>query len=120
MRQYQRAALALVVAKLEFGNHKSNIYDYHESAYSQISGNVNVGEAKLYDYQRSAVFEGRNTGREFNLYDYGHSEFISLKKKGIKKYEGYHYGNSNYYEITISGSTITLYDFSTGQYYNFS
>ena len=112
--------MALVVAKLEFGNHKSNIYDYNESAYSQISGNVNAGEAKLYDYHRSAVFEGRNTGREFNLYDYGHSEFISLKKKGIKKYEGYHYGNSSYYEITISGLTITLYDFSTGQYYNFS
>ncbi len=44
-----------------------------------------------------------DTGREFNLYDYGHSEFISLKKKGIKKYEGYHYGNSSYYEITVSG-----------------
>ena len=120
MKQYQRAALALVVAKLEFGNHKLNIYDYNESAYPQISGNVNTQEAKLYDYQRSAVFEGRNTGREFNLYDYGHSEFISLKKKGIKKYEGYHYGNSSYYEITISGSTISLYDFSTGQYYKFS
>ncbi len=44
---------------LEFGNHKSNIYDYNESAYPQISGNVNAHEAKLYDYQRSAVFEGR-------------------------------------------------------------
>ncbi len=120
MKQYQRAALALVVAKLEFGNHKSNIYDCHESAYPQISGNVNTHEAKLYDYQRSAIFEGRHTEREFNLYDYGHAEFISLKKKGIKKYEGYHYGNSSYYEITISGSTISLYDFSTEQYYNFT
>jgi len=98
MKQYQRAALALVVAKLEFGNTKSNIYDYNESLYPQISGN----------------------GREFNLYDYGHSEFISLKKKGVKKYEGYHYGNSSYFEITISGSTINFYDFSTAQYYRFS
>lgn len=120
MKQYQRAALALVVAKLEFGNDKSNIYDYNENSYPQISGDVNQQEAKLFDYHRSAMFEGRHTGREFNLYDYEHGEFISLKKKGVKKYEGYHYGNSSYYEITISGSMINFYDFSTAQYYRFS
>ncbi|TCB51418.1 hypothetical protein E0H80_05250 [Acinetobacter sp. ANC 4779] len=120
MKHYQRAALALVVAKLEFGNTKSNIYDYNESVYPQISGNVNQQEAKLFDYHRSVIFEGRNTGREFNLYDYGHSEFISLKKKGVKKYEGYHYGSSSYFEITISGSTLSFYDFGTEQYFRFS
>ena len=52
-----------MVAKLEFGDNKSNIYDYNENAYPQISGNVNQHEAKLYDYQRSVIFEGRHTGR---------------------------------------------------------
>ncbi|CAB1213262.1 hypothetical protein [Acinetobacter bouvetii] len=120
MKQYQRAALALVVAKLEFGNHKSNIYDYEESDYPQISGTVNQHEAKLFDHHRSVIVEGKNTGREFNLYDYGHNEFISLKKKGIKKYEGYHYGNASYYEITVTGTNITFYDCDTGEYYRFT
>lgn len=120
MKQYQRAALALAVLKIENNITKSSVYDFSESKYCNISGSVNPQEIKLYDYDRKAYFQGRFTGSEYSLYDYGHSEFISLKRKPNGKYAGYHYGSSSFYEITVSGSSISFYDYGTGKYYSFS
>jgi hypothetical protein len=120
MKQYQRAALALAVFKLESNNSKDDIYDHKTSKYLSISGDVNQNEINLYDYDRGVHFDGKLEGDEFSLYDYGHGEFISLKKTSLGKYEGYHYGSSNFYEIDVQGNSVSFYDYGTGQYYNFS
>lgn len=120
MKSYQRAALALAAIKLEKNNSVESIFDYSESKYPNISGDVNEREIKLYDYDRRTYFEGSFSGSEFSLYDYGHGEYISLKKKSNGKYEGYHYGSGSYYEIEIKGNNISFYDYATGQYYDFS
>lgn len=120
MKQYQRAALALAVLKLESNNSVTSIFDYSQSNYPNISGDANAREIKLYDYDRAAYFDGSFSGSEYSLYDYGHSEYISLKKKMNGKYEGFHYGSSSYYEIDVQGNSVSFYDYGTGQYYNFS
>lgn len=56
MKQYQRAALALAVLKIENNSAKSSIYDFGESRYCNISGSVNPQEIKLYDYDRGGLF----------------------------------------------------------------
>lgn len=120
MKQHQRAALALAALKLETNNSVTRIFDYSQSNFSNISGDVNKSEINLYDYDRGVYFDGKIEGDEFSLYDYGHGEFISLKKISRGKYEGYHYGSSSYYEIELSGGNVSFYDFGTGKYYEFS
>ncbi|MBJ9903650.1 hypothetical protein [Acinetobacter bereziniae] len=120
MKQYQRAALALAVLKLEKNDSVNSVYDYNQSTHPNISGHANDREIKLYDYDRGAFFDGSFNGTEFSLYDYEHCEFISLKKISDGKYEGYHYGSSSYFEITLRGNNVSFYDYGTGEFYDFS
>ena len=120
MKQYQRAALALAVLRLESINSKNNVYDYSQGRHLLISGTVDSHEIKLYDFDRGAHFGGRLNGQRYGLYDFEHSEHISLEFKSSGKYGGYHFGSSTFYEITVRDNGVSFYDFSTGKFYNFS
>lgn len=119
MKQYQRAALALAVLKLESRSSKNNIYDYSKGCYWSISGKVDRKEIKLYDYSRGAHFGGRVNGQRYSLYDFGHAEHISLELKSSGKYGGYHFGSGSFYEITVRDNGVSFYDYGSGQFYNF-
>lgn len=120
MKQYQRAALALAVLRLESVSSKNSIYDYSQGCHLNISGDVNNNEIRLFDYNRGAHFGGSFSGNEYNIYDYGHGEHISLGLKSPGKYSGFHYGSSSHYEITIRGNSASFFDYGTGKFYTFS
>lgn len=120
MKQYQRAALALSVLRLEAISSKNNVYDYSLGRHWSISGKIDQNEIKLYDYDRGAHFGGRLNGQRYSLYDFEHSEHISLELKSSGKYGGYHFGSATHYEITVRSNGVSFYDFGTGQFYNFS
>jgi hypothetical protein len=113
MKDEARAAVAAIVRAAVTGRSISSIFDYDAGKYRTFSGTAS-GSVNLYDYDRGVYV----TGSLHSLYDYGHGEYISLKIEG-NHFSGFDYGSRNNFTGTLSGNMVEIYDFDTGQHYQY-
>lgn len=114
MLHFKRRAICYISARLITGKNISSIFDYAHSAYFNYSGSISTN-INIYDYSRSCYL----TGNQSNIFDYGTSQYVSLKLNGVQ-FSGYDYETGNYFNGRMNGNSISFFDYQDGSYYNFS
>lgn len=114
-----RANVAYVAARVITGKNTGSVYA-HGAGHIHISGQVDASRINIYNHRASAHFTGSRSGHQYSLYDFGRSAHVNLNIKG-NRFDGYDFGTSTHFSGTVqSTGAVSLYDFGTGSYYNFS
>src|SRR5262249_23212569 len=116
MKPHVRAAVAAIALADAGGRKVSSVYDYSTSVYRNIDARVEGDRVTGYDYTAGCHVDGNIP----NIYHYGESQHIELKRKGDNKYEGYDYGSSCHYSVTVRGNSADVYDCGESSYFNYS
>lgn len=119
MENPQRATIAFLCGCLNnvlAAVHYSSVYDYARGEYSQCSYSNNGGNFSIFDYERQCYL----TGRFPSFYDYGVSQYITLSKVGGNAFNVFDYLTRSYLSVTCHGNTVTIFDYSRGQYFNYA
>lgn len=115
----QRATIAFLCGCLnnvQAAVHNSSVYDYAQKSYVQCSFNNSGGNVSIFDYGRRCYL----TGRLPSFYDYGVSQYISLNKVGGNAFSVFDYHTRSYLSVTCHGNTVIIFDYTKGQYYNYT
>ncbi len=118
MKESTRARVAAVIGAAINQQHVSGVYDHGSGSHRNVSASIKDGKVSGYDYDTSSHFSGVRSG-DLGFYDYDNSTHVQLKLDG-HKFTGYDYHTSNHFSGEVNGKSISLYDYETGQYYNFS
>ena len=106
MNQNTRACIAYIVGRIVNNGNPTAVYDYSQSKSINISGKVSGSYVNIYDHERACVVSGTLP----ELYDHCLSASILLNLQGAK-FQGHDYGEHNDYTGSISGKTVSIYDF---------
>lgn len=106
MHPNTRACVAYVATKLISRVSSSPVYDYSESRYISISGDVSEAQVSIYDYERGCHFSGTPS----SLFDYGRGAHVSLSING-SQFSGYDYGDKHHFSGSVNGSSVTIHDY---------
>jgi hypothetical protein len=115
MNNGTRACIAYIAGCIISRQSSSHIYDYSQSRYINIGGNITENNVGIYDYDRGCHFSGTLP----SLYDYGRNAHLQLKING-NQFSGYDYGDGHHFSGTVSGRSITLYDYGESQHFGYS
>lgn len=116
MKSDLRAIMAAVAAAHNRKTTLTSIYDYSEGSYRTVQVSFNGSNLSGYDYPRSAHISGTLP----SLFWYGDSHHVMFTPQGNGQYSGFDYGSSSHFTVNVSGSGISLYDYETNSYYNYS
>lgn len=102
------AGLLLIQQQVEY------VYDYTTSSYNNLSGIIEEGNIRVYDYGEANYITGQPT----NLYDYATNSYVMVEKHGdfLAMYS-YHY--ARYFTARKNANIIMIHDSDTCQYYNY-
>jgi hypothetical protein len=120
MKNETRAGIAYIALRLATGKSKSDVYDYSVGRYITIDGEVTTSHVNVYDYTMGCHISGNGNGDKFDLYHYGNNRSIELKKKSSNKFDGYDYDVNNHFECTVSGNSVSVYDYEKSSYFDYS
>jgi hypothetical protein len=115
MKEYTRSNIAAAAFAMVSGRSVNSVFSHDVARHRKVQATFRGGRLDAYDYDRGAYFQGDNG----NLYDFGDSCHISMQINGVKV-EGYHYGEGSYYEAKVSGTSVTIYDYATARWHDFS
>jgi hypothetical protein len=119
MNANTRANVAYVAARAITHKNTSSVYA-HGTGHINISGTVQESRVSVYNHRISAHFTGSGSGGRYSLYDSGRSAHVTLNIKG-SRFDGYDFGTSDHFSGTVQPTgSVSLYDFGTGSFYNFS
>lgn len=118
MKESTRARVAAAVAAAAKGGKVNAVYDYSAAQYRNASADVRGGRVTGYDYSTSSHFSGGGSGK-LDFYDYENAAHVQLKLEG-DKFSGYDYHTQSHFSGTVRGSSISLYDYQVGGYFNFT
>ncbi len=118
MKNSARARVAAIVVAAANSTKVSSVYDYSTGEHKNASTCVQDGKIRGYDYSTGSHFSGSGS-RDLNFYDYETSAHVNLELSG-NRFKGYDYHTGSHFSGTIRGRSISLYDYETGHYYNFS
>lgn len=120
MLSEQRAAIAAIVIAINSEKSIKSVYSYEKSKYISLSGSASANSISAYDYSRSCYISGNASSIfNYNLYDYGLSSHLNLKFDN-GKFSGYDYNSGFHFTGTVKSLSVTLYDYQSSSYYNFS
>lgn len=111
-----RAAVAAITLAHASGRKISSIYDFSQGGHRSISVSVNNEQVRAYDYMSGCHIQGRLS----SVYHYGRSGYIQIKGSSAGKYKGFDYTTSSHFQATVRGRNVSLYDYESGSYFNFS
>jgi hypothetical protein len=111
-----RRAVAYIAGRMISGSTATSVYDYDAGSYFSIDGEVSTSRVNVFDYSRSCYLDGNPP----SLYDYGRGQFFGLELKVAQKFSGYDYGSSSFFDGEVKGETISIYDYGTGNYHDYS
>lgn len=115
MQAHTRRAIAYIAGRLISSSRASAVYDYSESRYVNFSGDVSFQNVNVYDYDQRCYVSG-SLG---SLYHYGNRSYVQLDVNGTN-FRGYDYDTRNNLSGNVSGSAVSLYDYGTSAYFNYS
>ena len=118
MDEASRRAIAYIAARAATGKRANAVYDYGTAHYHSMDGEVSADRVTIYDYGRGCYIDGRGK----SLYDYGRGSHIDLEPRHGQpgKFKGYDYGTGSYYDVDVRGASVSIYDYETGQYHEYS
>jgi hypothetical protein len=120
MNAQSRSSVAYIASRLATGKNASSVYDYDRGTYVSITGTVTDTSVNVYDFDRSCFITGHGNNGIYTLYDYGTSAHINLKIDQDGRFTGYDYGSSAFFNGTVQGRNVSLYDYGDGRYHNYT
>jgi hypothetical protein len=110
-----RRAVAYIAGRLVTGRNSNGIYDFDAGNHFNFSGTVEPGRVHIFDYTSSCHIGG-SPGL---LYHHGTGGHLNLKlRQG--RINGYDFHSGAHFSGTVSGSKVSIHDFETGNFYNYS
>jgi hypothetical protein len=118
IKPHVRAVIAATAISHATRRSVDSVYQYgSDSGYKNISIQIAGTTVTGYDYTKSAHF----TGTMPDLYHYGESCHVEFKPEGGGRYTGYVYGAGGaHFEVTVSGTSASFYDYGGSGYTEFS
>lgn len=95
-----RPIIAYIGGVLVSNKKSGSVYDYSQSKYIHVNGDISSKKVNVYDYNRRCYVSGNRSSSEFSLYDYGNRNYITLKVNG-SNFEGFCYKTSKHQNITV-------------------
>lgn len=115
MKDHVRAVIAAIAIAHVTKRSVSSVYDYGASKYRSIDAKVQGSSVSAYDYDAGCSVDGSLP----SLYHYGDSHYVDLTISG-QSFSGYDYGSSSHFEGTVSGSEAQIYDYGKSGYHTYS
>jgi hypothetical protein len=115
MKEHVRTAIAYIAGKLISSSASSSIFNYSASRYTQFSGTVSPNNVSVYDYDKSCHISGTPQ----TLYHYGDSHYITLSISG-STFKGFDYGTSTHFSGNVNVRSISLFDYGEGKHFQYS
>lgn len=115
MKAEQRAIIAAIAAAAVNGRSYSGTYDFDRGQHIHTTAKVDDGRVTGYDFARSAHV----TGTLPALFDFDESSHLQLNVDG-NKVTGYDFGSSFHYSATVSGNSVSMYDYESATFHQFS
>jgi hypothetical protein len=109
-----------VAGRLVSGKNTNSVYDYGAGKHWTVTGTVSGSSINVYDFDRRCHISGSGGAKQWNLYDFGRAAHISLKIESNGRFSGYDYATGTFYNGSVTGQSVTLYDSGTAKYYNFT
>jgi hypothetical protein len=119
MKPNVRASIAYIAARTLTGRNVSSIYDFENAQYFSITGEVSNVRVNIYDYSSNCFIIGNWTGKSGQFYHYGNLNYFQVTMTG-NQFNGYDYGTMTYFQGTVSGNSVTLYDYEDAKYHNYT
>jgi len=115
MKDHVRAAVAAIALSHFLGKRVSSI---HASGAGYVNIDISIHGTRVsgFDYTNSSHIDGDIP----NLYHYGESSHLEFKSMGNGRYEGFDFGESCHFEVTVSGQNASVYDYGVSGYFQFS
>lgn len=117
MDTHTRTYIAAIVKAVVSGDERiSAIYSYEAWEHLTMSGTISHGRLQLYDHDRSEHV----TGSMPSFYDHGSGDHFTLSRVADGQFNGYDHATASHFTASANGGSITVYDYGTGQYYQYS
>ncbi|MYB93620.1 hypothetical protein F4054_02205 [Candidatus Poribacteria bacterium] len=114
MNTNSRACVADIARAINSGSTSQSIYDYSQGKHISISGSVSNSSINIFDHDRRCHLSGNPD----SFYDYGTESHISLKISG-NQFRGYAYDQGHHYKGTVSGKSVSIFDYGEAAYFNY-
>lgn len=118
MNDAMRARVAAVVVAAHGSKSVSCVYDYDARRYRNVSAEVSESGLAGYDYETRSHFSGGGAG-SLDFYDYEARAHVQLSVDR-DSFSGYDYCTRHHFSGTVASGSVSLYDYHTRKYYNFS
>ena len=110
-----RRAVAYIAGRILTGAPASAVYDHAAARHFHFSGEVAPERVSVYDHGRGCQISGAPP----SLFDHGTSRFLKLEvKAGVVA--GYDYASGTFYEATVTGAGVSVYDPDAGGHFGYS
>ncbi|WP_141105606.1 hypothetical protein [Rhizobium sp. R635] len=116
MKTHVRASIAAIALADSHGRKVSGVYSYSGEGHVNIEAETYGNQIKAWDYSKGGAIEGNFP----DLYHYGESAHIEMRRVRSGRYEGYDYGTGSHFECTVNGSEAEIYDYGASGYFTFS
>lgn len=115
-----RRAIAYIAARAATGYRTSSLYDYDAGKHVNFSGEVSDSGVSIYDFEASCHISGSRADGSFSLYHFGSGGHLQLTVEAGGEFSGYDYSSSGHFRGAVTGHSVNIYDYRTGQYFNYS
>lgn len=119
MKPNPRACIAYIAGCLIANKKSSHVYDYFQSKYISIGGDIDRQTVNVFDYEQGCYLSGEGNDGRYSLFHYGDGNYIDLEIMG-NNFEGYDYETGSHYSGEVNGDSISLFDFGESSYFNYS
>ena len=98
MKPNSRACIAYIAGCLIVKKKSSAVYDYYQSKYISISGNMDRKTVDVFDYDQGCYLSGEGNNGSYSLFHYGDGNYIDLEISG-NNFEGYDYETKSHHKL---------------------
>ena len=119
MEAFVRRRIAYIAGRIASNKLDGGIYDYQESRYFLVSGNIDNSHISIYDYASASSISGTGANGSYQLYDHGESGSISLYINN-GTISGYDYMTGSPFNGQVSpNGEVSLYDYGRAEYFSY-
>jgi hypothetical protein len=115
MKTHTRYAVAYIAGRRASGRTSGAVYDSQASRHINMSGTLTSSRVSAYDHDQNCHISGSGT----SLYHYGNGAYVTLQLNA-SRFSGFDYDSQQHFTGNVNGRSVSLYDYETGRYYNYS
>ena len=115
MKDHLRRSVAAIAAAIVNDAEYSSVYDFAGKKHLAVAVRIVDGAVEAYDRFRLVHIAGPLPN---GVYDFGDGAHIEFHREGAVV-RGFDHGSQTFYEATVKGAEVQVYDYETGAHHDF-